>query len=152
MEISTVVLAPAMWARPALTYARYGARELQRDPYRPAARGFVTVTICYRLSGEAKFPAAIRDANAASYGIDPGVISITGHSAGGKLHLTTPPQVYNLARDPAESTNIAAAHADVVAHLTTLAGEIRPATGIPARHPVLPASSATPVVSNSSAS
>jgi sugar lactone lactonase YvrE/acetyl esterase/lipase len=59
-----------------------------------AARGFVTVTISYRLSGEAKFPAAINDAraavrwlraNAATYGIDADSIGVTGHSAGGHL-------------------------------------------------------------------
>ncbi len=59
-----------------------------------AARGFVTVTISYRLSGEAKFPAAIQDckaavrwlrANAARYGIDPERIGATGLSAGGHL-------------------------------------------------------------------
>jgi acetyl esterase/lipase len=59
-----------------------------------AARGFVTVSISYRLSGEAKFPAAIEDvkaavrwlrANAATYGIDPANIGVTGLSAGGHL-------------------------------------------------------------------
>ncbi|MBL9211144.1 MAG: SMP-30/gluconolactonase/LRE family protein [Opitutaceae bacterium] len=59
-----------------------------------AARGFVVVTISYRLSGEAKFPAALHDAkaavrwlraNAATYGIDPGAIGVTGLSAGGHL-------------------------------------------------------------------
>ncbi|MES2696204.1 MAG: SMP-30/gluconolactonase/LRE family protein [Verrucomicrobiota bacterium] len=59
-----------------------------------AARGFVTVTISYRLSGEAIFPAAIQDskaavrwlrANAATYGIDPAAIGATGLSAGGHL-------------------------------------------------------------------
>ena len=59
-----------------------------------AARGFVAVTISYRLSGEAKFPAALHDAkaavrwlraNAATYGIDPDAIGVTGHSAGGHL-------------------------------------------------------------------
>lgn len=59
-----------------------------------AARGFVTVTISYRLSGEAKFPAAIEDckaavrwlrANAATYGIDASAIGATGLSAGGHL-------------------------------------------------------------------
>ncbi len=110
-----------------LTYARYGARELQLDLHRPAvrgaplpaivcihgggwfkgergnmtqlaqalaARGYVAVTISYRLSGEAKFPAAIQDAkaavrwlraNAATYGIDPDAIGVTGQSAGGHL-------------------------------------------------------------------
>ncbi len=60
-----------------------------------ASRGFVAVTISYRLSGEAPFPAAIHDckaavrwmrANAAEYGIDPQAIGAIGLSAGG--HLT----------------------------------------------------------------
>lgn len=59
-----------------------------------AARGFVTVSISYRLSGEAKFPAAIEDAkaavrwlraNAEIHGIDPAKIGVTGLSAGGHL-------------------------------------------------------------------
>ena len=59
-----------------------------------AARGYVTVTISYRLTGEAKFPAAIQDckasvrwlrANAKEYGIDPKAIGVTGLSAGGHL-------------------------------------------------------------------
>ncbi|MDF1852558.1 MAG: alpha/beta hydrolase [Verrucomicrobiales bacterium] len=60
-----------------------------------AARGFVTATISYRLSGERPFPAQIEDgkaavrwmrANADQYGIDPDFIGATGSSAGG--HLT----------------------------------------------------------------
>lgn len=60
-----------------------------------AARGFVTVTISYRLSGERPFPAQIEDckaavrwlrANADQYGIDANLIGATGLSAGG--HLT----------------------------------------------------------------
>lgn len=59
-----------------------------------AARGYVTVSISYRLSGEAKFPAAIQDAkaavrwlraHAATHGIDPSKIGVTGLSAGGHL-------------------------------------------------------------------
>ena len=59
-----------------------------------ASRGYVTVTISYRLSGEAKFPAAIRDckasvrwlrANAEQYGIRPDSIGVVGLSAGGHL-------------------------------------------------------------------
>lgn len=59
-----------------------------------AARGFVGVTVSYRLSGEAKFPAAIQDckasvrwlrANADKYGIDKTRIGVTGLSAGGHL-------------------------------------------------------------------
>lgn len=60
-----------------------------------AARGYVAVTISYRLSGEAPFPAAIHDCKAAvrylraharEYGIDPENIGALGLSAGG--HLT----------------------------------------------------------------
>ena len=59
-----------------------------------AAKGFVSATISYRLSGEAKFPAAIQDckaavrflrANAAKFGIDANAIGVTGLSAGGHL-------------------------------------------------------------------
>lgn len=59
-----------------------------------AARGFVSATLSYRLSGEAKFPAAIQDckaavrflrANAKKYGIDASTIGVTGLSAGGHL-------------------------------------------------------------------
>jgi arylsulfatase A len=60
-----------------------------------AARGYVTATISYRLSGEAPFPAAIQDckaavrflrANAKQYGIETAHIGAIGLSAGG--HLT----------------------------------------------------------------
>ena len=60
-----------------------------------AAKGFVTATISYRLSGEAAFPAQINDckaavrflrANAQQYGLDPDNIGAIGLSAGG--HLT----------------------------------------------------------------
>lgn len=59
-----------------------------------AAKGYVTASIDYRLSGEAKFPAHIHDckaavrflrANAAKYGIDANRIGAIGHSAGGHL-------------------------------------------------------------------
>ena len=59
-----------------------------------AAKGYVTVTISYRLSGEAKFPAAIQDckaavrflrANAVKFGINSDAIGVTGLSAGGHL-------------------------------------------------------------------
>jgi len=59
-----------------------------------AARGFVTASISYRLSGEARFPAAIQDckaavrflrANAVQYGINADAIGVTGLSAGGHL-------------------------------------------------------------------
>ena len=59
-----------------------------------AARGYVVVGVNYRLSGEAKFPAAVQDvkaavqwvrANAKKYDIDPDRIAIWGESAGSYL-------------------------------------------------------------------
>jgi acetyl esterase/lipase len=59
-----------------------------------AARGYVAVGVNYRLSGEARFPAAVEDvkaavqwvrANAAKYDIDPNRIAIWGESAGAYL-------------------------------------------------------------------
>ncbi|GAB5405677.1 MAG: hypothetical protein Aurels2KO_39080 [Aureliella sp.] len=59
-----------------------------------ASKGFVTASISYRLSDEARFPAQIRDckaavrylrANAAGLGIDTKRIGAIGHSAGGHL-------------------------------------------------------------------
>ncbi len=59
-----------------------------------ANMGFVTVTVEYQLSLEAKYPAAVHNiksairwirANADKYGIDPDRIAITGSSAGGQL-------------------------------------------------------------------
>ncbi|MGV3661977.1 MAG: alpha/beta fold hydrolase [Prosthecobacter sp.] len=59
-----------------------------------AAKGYVAVTMSYRLSGEAKFPAAEQDCKAAvrwlrahaeKYGIKSDAIGVTGMSAGGHL-------------------------------------------------------------------
>src|SRR5690606_12661879 len=59
-----------------------------------AARGFVTMAIEYRLAGEARFPAAIHDCNAAvrylranaeKYRVDPQRIGALGGSAGAHL-------------------------------------------------------------------
>jgi acetyl esterase/lipase len=61
-----------------------------------AKLGFVAVTINYRLSGEAPFPAALDDcrcavrwlrANAAKYHVDPAHLGAWGNSAGGHLAL-----------------------------------------------------------------
>ena len=58
------------------------------------SQGYIVVSIDYRLSGEAPFPAAIEDckaavrwirANAAAYHFDPDHIGAWGHSAGGHL-------------------------------------------------------------------
>lgn len=89
-----------------------------------AARGFVTVTISYRLSGEAKFPAAIQDAkaavrwlraNAVTYGIDPAAIGVTGLSAGGHLAalLATSSGVHELEGDGGNAGQSSAVQAGV---------------------------------------
>jgi glycerophosphoryl diester phosphodiesterase len=61
-----------------------------------AALGFVAVTINYRLSGEAPFPAALEDckcavrwlrAHAKEYNLDPARIGAFGNSAGGHLAM-----------------------------------------------------------------
>jgi acetyl esterase/lipase len=71
----------------------YGSKE-QRPPINLMAHGYIIVSIDYRLSGEAPFPAAIEDCKAAvrwlrasapTYHIDPDHIGAWGHSAGGHL-------------------------------------------------------------------
>jgi acetyl esterase/lipase len=61
---------------------------------RMAERGFAAATVSYRLSPEARYPAAIHDvkaalrwvrAHAGEYGIDPGRIAVGGGSAGGQI-------------------------------------------------------------------
>lgn len=61
---------------------------------RMAQQGFAAATISYRLSPEAKYPAAIHDVKAAlrwvrmhasEYGIDPARIAVGGGSAGGQI-------------------------------------------------------------------
>lgn len=61
---------------------------------RLAARGYVVAQVAYRLSSDAKYPAALHDcksalrfmrANAAKYRIDPSRIGVMGGSAGGHL-------------------------------------------------------------------
>jgi len=73
------------WAR--------GSKE-QRPPVNLMAQSYIVVSLNYRLSGEAPFPAAIEDckaavswlrANATTYHIDPDHIGAWGHSAGGHL-------------------------------------------------------------------
>src|SRR4030095_8698842 len=65
---------------------------------RLAARGYVVASVEYRLSGEARFPAAIQDVKTAirwlrskstQFGIDPTRAVIWGGSAGGQLAALT---------------------------------------------------------------
>ncbi len=69
-------------------------RKEQRPPVNLMAQGYIIVSIEYRLSDEAPFPAQIEDckaavrwlrANASTYQIDPDHIGAWGHSAGGHL-------------------------------------------------------------------
>jgi acetyl esterase/lipase len=89
-----------------------------------AARGYVAVSISYRLSGEAKFPAATQDgkaavrwlrANAAKFGIDARAIGVTGLSAGGHLAalLATSGGVKELEGDGGNATQSSAVQACV---------------------------------------
>lgn len=78
-----------------------GFRAGTRDGYdglikQLASRGYVAVTVSYRLAPKYPFPAAIHDvkaavrwlrANAAKYHINPERIGVTGSSAGGHLAL-----------------------------------------------------------------
>ncbi|AWM37254.1 Monoterpene epsilon-lactone hydrolase [Gemmata obscuriglobus] len=74
---------------------RAGSREgYNGQIVRLAERGYVAVTVSYRLAPKYPFPAAIHDtkaairwlrANAKKYGIDPDRIGVTGGSAGGHL-------------------------------------------------------------------
>lgn len=87
---------------PTMVFIHGGAwKKGKRQDYLPylidyANKGYVTVTVSYRLSSVAKFPAAAQDVNcgikwikehAAEYGIDPGRIALIGGSAGGHLSL-----------------------------------------------------------------
>lgn len=89
-------------AVPGLVFIHGGAwKRGDKDIYRIhaaryAQRGYVAVSIAYRLSGEAPFPAAVEDAkcavrwmraNAAKYGVDPKNICVLGGSAGGHVAL-----------------------------------------------------------------
>jgi acetyl esterase/lipase len=84
--------------RPAIVHVHGGAwRAGQKSPQRAAwyaAHGFVAISISYRLSQEATFPAQIHDcktavrwlrAHAQEYNVDPGRIGCEGSSAGGHL-------------------------------------------------------------------
>ena len=75
-----------------------------------ALRGYVTAAVEYRLGGEARFPAAIHDCNAAvrwlranaqQQGIDPEGIAAVGGSAGGHLVglVAAAPDVHELQGD-----------------------------------------------------
>lgn len=89
-------------AAPALIFIHGGSwSKGKRSDYLPylldyAQKGYVTVSISYRLAGVAKFPAALQDVqdavrwireHAGEYGINPEKIALVGGSAGGHLAM-----------------------------------------------------------------
>ncbi|RJG10741.1 alpha/beta hydrolase [Massilia cavernae] len=87
-------------AVPAIVFVHGGGwRSGVRDNFAPMAirmaeRGYAAATVSYRLSPEARYPAAIHDvkaavrwmrANAQRYGVDAGKIAVGGGSAGGQI-------------------------------------------------------------------
>lgn len=88
--------------KPAMIFIHGGAwKSGKRSDYLPylidyARKGYVTITVSYRLSRVAKFPAAVQDVNCAvkwvkahaeTYGIDPDRLVLIGGSAGGHLSM-----------------------------------------------------------------
>lgn len=84
--------------RPAIVHIHGGGwrngSKSSRSALTYAQMGYVGVSINYRLSGDAPFPAGVHDckaairwlrANAAKYGVDPDRIGVIGGSAGGHL-------------------------------------------------------------------
>ena len=101
---------------PAVVYLHGGGwragnkRQFWRHAAHMASKGFIGVSVEYRLSGEATFPAAVEDAkavvrwlraNASELGIDTNRIGAAGGSAGGHLAamLGTTPGVQKLEGD-----------------------------------------------------
>lgn len=77
-----------------------------------AAEGFTVASLEYRLSGEARYPAALQDSNAAlrflrahaaQYRIDPKRVGVWGGSAGGHLTALTAVTCQNTTLDPASA-------------------------------------------------
>ncbi len=100
MQADLFLLPSGGSAHPAVVYVHGGGWSGgNRKQFHPqaadmAAKGFVGLAIEYRLSGEAKYPAALEDvraairwlrANAKRYGADPRRIGLAGGSAGGHL-------------------------------------------------------------------
>lgn len=118
LRTAVVMLHGGAWAR--------GSRDrLAPHAAALAAKGFTALTVEYRLTGEARFPAQIHDtrralrwvrANAGALRIDPDRICIEGHSAGGHLALLAAGSVDDPRLDPPEgngglSARVAAAAA-----------------------------------------
>ena len=109
-----------------------------------ARRGYVTMAVAYRLSGEAKFPANIQDchaavrylrAHAADYAVNPDKIGVVGGSAGGHLAglLATTANVTETHGDGGNPGVSSAVQAAVV-----MSGPMQIATGSVAERSMIP--------------
>jgi acetyl esterase/lipase len=102
LDIYRPLKAPKDQRRPLFVLIHGGGwKSGQREDYRPhalrvAKAGYVVASLSYRLSDVAKFPAAVRDVNAAlqfladhsdEYGLDPLKMVVMGGSAGGYLSM-----------------------------------------------------------------
>jgi acetyl esterase/lipase len=100
LDLYLPAASPANGGHPAIVFVHGGGwRTGVRDNFAPMAirmaeRGYAAATVSYRLSPQARYPAAIHDVKAAvrwvrthagAYAIDPGRIAIAGGSAGGQI-------------------------------------------------------------------
>ena len=102
LDLALDLYLPAPGAKPApLVVLVHGGgwRSGDRTEFGPlaarlAARGYAAASVSYRLSGQARYPAAIDDvrealawlrAHAAGFGCDPARVAIAGGSAGGQI-------------------------------------------------------------------
>jgi acetyl esterase/lipase len=100
LDLYLPAVTPAQGGYPAIVFVHGGGwRTGVRDNFAPMAirmaeRGYAAATVSYRLSPQARYPAAIHDvkaavrwvrAHAGAYAIDPGRIAVAGGSAGGQI-------------------------------------------------------------------
>jgi arylsulfatase A-like enzyme len=109
------------------TFAAFTGAEL------PAGRKLDGHDITQLFLGERDLPSP-RETLYSLYGINQRRLE-SMRAGNWKLHLTRPPQLYDLATDVGETRDTAAQHPDVVQRLTQLAEDIRADTQIPSPHP-----------------
>jgi pectinesterase len=125
-------------ARPGIVFVHGGGwRSGYRDNFAPMAirmaeAGYVAATISYRLSPEARYPAAIQDvkaalrwmrSNAARYAIDPQRIAVAGGSAGGQIASLAGVTTGSMAKeefDPQASDSVVSSAAQAIINIDGL--------------------------------